>query len=321
MDSLILELQRDVIDPSISVLSLLRKALIVAKKLGIQEFENWIELELNGYTEAKSVPKYRFIQGQLRGWNPFHGWQPIIAGDTEILELYKAVCNRPIIQPISELIALIENTSSNKELQIALSPEVESFLIGSTGADVPVKLRISSASIQKIVDAAKDIILRWALQLENDGILGEGITFSQQEKAIASNQNYHIFIENNLGDKSMSNIQNNNFSGATVGGGVAGRNYTGNVIHTYAAEQNLLKAAEQIQQILKQLEQSYPTTSLVEKATVAEKAIKQIESNPTLKARVLGALKSAGKEAFKEAVDHPLVNVLMAGIEGWQEGV
>jgi hypothetical protein len=33
MSSLVLELQRDALDPSISVLNLLRKALVVAKKL------------------------------------------------------------------------------------------------------------------------------------------------------------------------------------------------------------------------------------------------------------------------------------------------
>ncbi|BDI21007.1 hypothetical protein ANSO36C_68090 (plasmid) [Nostoc cf. commune SO-36] len=134
-------------------------------------------------------------------------------------------------------------------------------------------------------------------------------------------QNLSLNIKNVAINKSMSNIQNNDFQGANIGGGVAGRDYTGDVTHNYAIQQNLAKSAAEIQQILKQLEQSYPTTSLVEKATVVEKAINQIENDPTLKARVLGALKLAGKEAFKEAVDHPLVNVLIAGIEGWQEGV
>ena len=321
MDSLVLELQRDAFEPSVSILNLLRKALVVAKKLGIQEFEDWIELELNGYIEGQSIPKYRFIQGQLRGWNPYHGWQPVIAGDIKTMEIYETICNPSIGQPISELIALIENTDIHKELQMLLSPKIESFLIAGIGGRHPVQLRVGSASIRRIVETVQDIVLRWALQLEKDGILGDGMTFSYREKAIASAQKYHIFIENFVGYKSMSNIQNNDFSGATVGGGVAGNDYTGDITHNYAAQQNLAEAAAEIQQLLKQLEQSYPTTTLVEKATVAEKAIKQIESDLTWKARVLGALKSAGKEAFKEAVDHPLVNVLMAGIEGWQEGV
>ncbi|MEQ9358023.1 hypothetical protein [Coleofasciculus chthonoplastes] len=52
---------------------------------------------------------------------------------------------------------------------------------------------------------------------------------------------------------------------------------------------------------------------------VAAKAADEIKNNPTLKARVIGALQSGGTEAFKEAVDNPLVNVLVAIIEGWMQ--
>lgn len=89
----------------------------------------------------------------------------------------------------------------------------------------------------------------------------------------------------------------------------------------YAAgeKQSLAEAAAEIQQLLKQLEETNPTTTETEKTIVAAKAADEIRNNPTLKARVIGALKSGGKEAFKEAVDNPLVNVLIAIIEGWQE--
>ena len=39
-----------------------------------------------------------------------------------------------------------------------------------------------------------------------------------------------------------------------------------------------------------------------------------------LKDRAIAALKSGGTEAFKEAVDHPLANILVAIIEGWTQG-
>jgi hypothetical protein len=53
--------------------------------------------------------------------------------------------------------------------------------------------------------------------------------------------------------------------------------------------------------------------------TVVAKVVDEIEKNPTLKARVIEALKSGGKEALKEAIDHPLVNILLAALDGWQE--
>lgn len=107
------------------------------------------------------------------------------------------------------------------------------------------------------------------------------------------------------------NITNN----APIGGQQFGNNNTLNVNH-----QDLVEAATQIRQLLDQLQQDYSTETFVEQAVVAEQAVQRIESNPTLKTKVIGALKSAGKEAFKEAINHPLVNVFVAAIEGWQDG-
>jgi hypothetical protein len=88
-----------------------------------------------------------------------------------------------------------------------------------------------------------------------------------------------------------------------------------------------IKGGEQVKMamaLLKQLEQDNPTTTLVEQAIVAEKAIKQIENDQTLKARVLGALKSAGKEyrrgwrrcsMFITWAEHSLLHCKNSGIE------
>jgi uncharacterized protein YjbI with pentapeptide repeats len=86
-----------------------------------------------------------------------------------------------------------------------------------------------------------------------------------------------------------------------------------------AEQQNLADAATEIQQLLEQLSKTYPTTTSKEKNIIIGEMVDRIESNPTLKTKVTNALKSGSKEAFKEAVNHPLVNILVATIEGWQE--
>ncbi len=83
--------------------------------------------------------------------------------------------------------------------------------------------------------------------------------------------------------------------------------------------QNLADAATEIQQILEQLSTTYPTTTSREKNIVVGEAVDRIENNPQLKTRVINALKAGGTEAFKEAINHPLVNILVATIEGWQD--
>lgn len=90
-------------------------------------------------------------------------------------------------------------------------------------------------------------------------------------------------------------------------------------VYSTERKQNLTEAAAEIQQLLQQLEATNPNTTEIEKLTVVAKASEEIKKDPTLKARVINALKAGGTEAFKEAVDHPLVNILVAIIQGWQE--
>jgi hypothetical protein len=44
----------------------------------------------------------------------------------------------------------------------------------------------------KVTQAIRKIVLDWSLQLEEDGIVGEGLSFSPKEKQLAATQNYHI---------------------------------------------------------------------------------------------------------------------------------
>ena len=71
MDGIVIELQREALDESITIEALLRKAYLVAKKLKLKEFEEWINQEQNGYKNA--VPEYRNVGGEIKAWNPYHG--------------------------------------------------------------------------------------------------------------------------------------------------------------------------------------------------------------------------------------------------------
>lgn len=205
MSSLILELQREALSPSPSVINLLRKALMVATELEIKEFQEWIELEIYGYINS-SIPGYRTTRGQIRGWNPFHGWQPIIVQNQEMLSFYENLCNIQIRQPISELVALIENGESNLVLQ--LSPQLESILVSSV--ETKVKISFSSASIKRVVNSVIDTILSWVIKLKKDGIMGEGLTFSQEEKQIAASHNYSGLIIKLEQSQQMQNSSSQN---------------------------------------------------------------------------------------------------------------
>jgi hypothetical protein len=117
----------------------------------------------------------------------------------------------------------------------------------------------------------------------------------------------------------MSNIQNNNFSGANIGGNVVGRDNTGNVINNNAQKGNLAQAAAEIKELLEQLSQTYPTNTEEEQKTVANEVINRIKSNPNSRQRILSALKAGGASALGQFLNHPAATFIIEALKDWQK--
>ena len=116
----------------------------------------------------------------------------------------------------------------------------------------------------------------------------------------------------------MSETPKFDLKGAQFGGGFAAEgDVSGGSIthHHYATDTNLAEAAKEIKQLLEELEKTYPSNT--EQTVLVREAIERLENNPTLKQRVVGALRQGGIEAFKGLVDNPWVDSVLAGIEGW----
>src|SRR5436305_6361273 len=87
MASLVIELQRLAAESNASVTELLRKALIVASKLKIEDFKEWINCELQGYGD-KEVPEYRRLTSEVKMFHPYHGWKPLFFETEETAERF-----------------------------------------------------------------------------------------------------------------------------------------------------------------------------------------------------------------------------------------
>ncbi len=87
-------------------------------------------------------------------------------------------------------------------------------------------------------------------------------------------------------------------------------------IHTYNSQErkNLAEAADEIQQLLKQLEQSNPTATDAEKISYVND-----ETTPKFKRRAVSALQAGGEAAIEELLDNPYVNIGKAIIKGWMK--
>lgn len=152
---------------------------MVARKLSIPEFQEWISFELNGYGKDNKIPEYRVIRGEIKAWNPYYGYVPIIIQDPKMAG---DLSQRPIGQAIGELESLTQNPKESP-LQVKFSPSIEGDLMRGMN-DIPLqpKLHVSPSEVYGILDAVRNTILDWALKLEEEGILGEGMSFSQEEK-------------------------------------------------------------------------------------------------------------------------------------------
>ncbi|WP_434139694.1 hypothetical protein [Photobacterium leiognathi] len=202
MPGLVLELQRDALNNNVDTSSLVRKALVVSRKLGIKDVENWLNQELNGYTVPEdSLPTYRELHGSLKVHNPIRGLIPFRIANPSLTD---ELSHRRIAQSIAELESIIKLNDTGK-LIMNYPPDIRDRLMGVMELPMEPFLEISTSQIVAIIDSLRNEILNWALKLEQKGVKGEGMTFSHNEKQAAERVTYTI--TNNIGSMQNSQLQ------------------------------------------------------------------------------------------------------------------
>lgn len=195
--TIIQQLQIDASNPDVSVSSLLRQSKIIATKLDLTDFLIWVNRELNGYGETSSeiVPAYRKITGEPKVLNPYYGWQPILFKNAQERDCFS---NRLIGQAIGTLeeVARKNNGASHGRLSIPYSSEIKQLLLESLESYTDVLLEVSGSAAHGILDAVRNSILDWALQLEKAGITGDGLSFSKKDKTEATHVTNLVFAQN-----------------------------------------------------------------------------------------------------------------------------
>ena len=84
-EPLVLQIQKYCLDDNTPLVNILRKAKLVATKLELEDWLEWINKELDGYTcNTEDLPPYRIIKGTPKALHPYRGWQPIIFEDEKM---------------------------------------------------------------------------------------------------------------------------------------------------------------------------------------------------------------------------------------------
>lgn len=181
MSSIVLELQRDAMDGATKIGDLLRKSLVVATKLQLPDWIQWCQSELSGYPSGTDGPDYRQVQGELQVYNPHNGHWMQMQGAAQI---FSTCC----LQPVAE----IEELGKGKGvLGMAAPPHIARRVVDPI---TPPRIIVPHSAMNRILDAVRNTILDWTLKLEMDNILGEGMTFTKEEKQIAMSNVHHYNI-------------------------------------------------------------------------------------------------------------------------------
>jgi len=197
MPGLVIELQRDALDRTIPSSDLLRKALLVSRKLGVKDIEEWIKDEMNGYI-GKETPVYRKLTGILQMRNPYHGWQTVHLPQ-ELEDLTRANLNNSLAQ-----IESLQRDSNTNYVSMKFTGPQAMLIMKFVGHDMEPQLKIAKSLLDSIIDAVRTRILEFSLDLEQRGILGNDMTFTDKEKTTAHTINY---INNHIGQMNGSQIQ------------------------------------------------------------------------------------------------------------------
>ena len=140
-----------------SLTELLRQTKWVAAKLNMEEVEQWVDLELNGYAESAEPPGYRKVF-------------------TRSLEIYNAgrddwqfAGNLNFALKARQSIAEIENLSRVDRVDFPVSKNfsIKNDFGDSFGSDWPQRFVVAGSEYKLITETVAD---RWTTELEKRGL-------------------------------------------------------------------------------------------------------------------------------------------------------
>lgn len=203
MTTLIEQIQRDCVDPTASVSSLLRKVKLAASKLDVGQVESWVDNELNGYSEK--LPDYRMVHGTPMVRCPYTGTYPLVVSPG-----HEWLCRKGVGESVASLEHCI--SSGRNDLMIAFPASVAAELNKANNAQASYYLSFGPNQLARIIDRVRTLILDWATKLEKAGVIGSDFTFTEgdKQKARAASMEINIgSVENFNGNLGHGNVSGN----------------------------------------------------------------------------------------------------------------
>jgi internalin A len=164
---------------------------------------------------------------------------------------------------------------------------------------------LKEVSVKQLLDGIEVKQSRQKRQRE-----GNNKDTTMMDRSLANRPTINIYNQNAQENRNiMSNVQQNHYG--------KGDNVAGNkTLNQFNNSTNLAEVVRDIKELLAELSKDYPNDS---QAAIGAKAADRIESSPSIKQRVVGALKEVGATAIEEAIDHPAIKFVLAAVKGYMD--
>ena len=194
---LILQIQASAIDGKSAVADALRQAKLACAKLGLKDFGEWVDNELKGYPGVgfKEIPQYRKLVGKPQSLNPYRGWQDILFQSQNTFDVCATV---PVNTPIPEIELSLNDTDSSGCFEFPYRVEQQKALWAAMGHNWQLRVRLEVQQCSSILNAVRNILTDWTIELEKNGVVGEGLLFNAEDRKKSADatsaivNNYHM---------------------------------------------------------------------------------------------------------------------------------
>jgi hypothetical protein len=326
--SLLRRIQDATIDPKFQLADILRMCKILAARLDHKAFNEWIDQELNGYKDRYNIPNYRILENlQHRGNFSNYGYEfknypiPLSALPESARQI---LAKRHIWIAVSSLENSVIQSNMRAVDHNVIPWEVDTVIRlevyeGTTCSDAWTVIPISE--IVSIIDTIKNRVLDFIIEIEAQNPDAGDVQLGQKpvaEQVVTSIFHNCILQQNLIGFSFMSENYTNNLQGANVANMANtvkdnARQQANQHIHLSEQKRTLAEAANEIQQLIQQLEQTNPTATEAEKVSHIND-----ETTPSFKRRVSSALQASGETAIDEFIlENKYLKVVKASIKGW----
>ncbi|MEP2943138.1 MAG: hypothetical protein ABJO72_05015 [Hyphomicrobiales bacterium] len=177
MAGLIQEIQQKALQSDLAIDDLLRMVKLAAAKLGLDSLGSWVEQELNGYHQ--DVPEYREIYGRPYAYNPYNGWIPLVSNNQELIDTISMVPVQQSIGSIHEMLSKSNDGEFHFQLPSNSVTALNSMMDFQTSK---VIIKVGRSNLISAIGVVRNRALDWAIEMEKQGIKGEGLSFNSDEK-------------------------------------------------------------------------------------------------------------------------------------------